>query len=119
MSVIDKIKMAGDLVMKNVNVPEWGVELTLRTMTSRERDEWEQAWLQYRKTVNGDAEDQTGFYAFFLTFVALDESGKLAFTQLDIPVLLGKSSRVLTRLAKAAMKLNGIGDAEVDDLLKN
>jgi len=104
----EQIIGANDLTKEEVDVPEWGGSVIVRTMTGTERDRFE-------ATIIG--KDQSNFRAALLSLCLIDDKGQRLF---DNPVELGKkSAAILDRLLGVANRLNGIGKREEEVLLKN
>jgi hypothetical protein len=95
-----------------VNVPEWGVKVTIRTMSGAERERLELA--------NRTAGDDDQWRGRLLVATVSDEANAApVFTMADAAALSAKSSAVLGRLATVATELNRIGDAEIVNAAKN
>ena len=115
----DQIYAAQDLPTERVAVPEWGGDLIVKTMTSAERDQWEEEWLIWRENVNG-SKDAFRFYdAFLVSRAVVDEDGKRMFIQEDVKKLADKSAKVVGRIAEVARRLNFITLADVEAAAKN
>lgn len=107
MSLRDQIADADDLYSEEVDVPEWGVTLTLRTPTVAER-----ARLISRFTVNGTATttDLAEMYPALLIATCVDpESGAALFTDADADLIRGKNGTVVESIATVALRLCGMG----------
>lgn len=115
----DQIYAASDLPTEHVPVPEWGGELIVKTMTSAERDQWEEEWLIWRENVNGDRDAFRYYDAFLVSRTVVDESGGRMFIQEDVKKLADKSARVIGRLSEVARRLNFITAADVESAVKN
>ncbi len=102
-----------------LSVPTWGGDVWIRELSGEERDAWEAGWLEYRKNVNGDAEDVSNYSSYLLTHTLVDAEGKLLFGENDVPLLGQTRGRVLEAVAREAMRINGIGVASSEDILKN
>jgi hypothetical protein len=113
----DAILEANDLPTKEVDVPEWGGSLYVRTMTGTERDAFEASlWVK-----DGEVrrQDLTNFRARLVATTATDEKGDRLFSDKDVVRLGMKSSLALSRVFDAAQKLNGIGEKEEGEAIKN
>ena len=119
----EMILTASDLKTEEVEVPEWGGKVQVRSMTGVDRDAFE-------STLNSLKTDETGkevqvrnlenFRARLCAATMVNANGKLLFPNPEDVVKLGqKSSRALDRVMKAAQKLNGIGAEDVEALTKN
>lgn len=116
MSLREQILAANDLPRERVTVPEWGVDVWVRTLTGRERDAFEAAVFQTKgKDVQVKLENAR---ANLVARCLVDESGARVFTDGDVAALGGKSALVLSRLYDVASRLNGLGDKEIEELGK-
>jgi hypothetical protein len=112
----DQILAAEDLKRETVEVPEWGGEVIVSTMTGAGRDAWE--FEVYG--MKGEDRNVENIRAKLIAACVVDESGALLFPSPKDVIALGKkSARALDRVWAAARKLNGIGAAEMDELEKN
>ena len=110
----DTILAADDRKLKQVPVPEWGGDVTIRMMSANERDQWE------TEMFNPDGSVKTDTAAALLAVrVICDETGKRLFADEDIEVLGAKSTAALNRIFVAAKRLNKLTLADVEDLEKN
>ena len=116
MALLNKtaILNAQDLPFEIVDVPEWGGEVKLRTLTGREKD------LFVDKTVVFKGKDTTvimkGYWSLLLSMCIVDDDGAPMFTADELG---GKSSAVLEKLGAVAHKLNGMGPKDVEEMQKN
>jgi hypothetical protein len=101
---------ANDVHTVDVEVPEWGGFITLRTLTAGE------AILVSERLKSGqrDAAIQV------LAMCAVDSEGNLLFTEEDVIRLRSKSLKAVMRVQDAALKLNGMKEAQAErDAAKN
>jgi hypothetical protein len=104
-----------DLPMERVDVPEWGGFVYVRTMTGRERDNFE-------TSISGGKGKKTNmndFRARFAVEIICDEDGERIFNRSDIEALTTKSGRALDRVFDSGKKLNRIGEDEQKELVEN
>ena len=113
----DEILKASDLRYEEMEVPEWGGSVRIRTMTGSERDDFESAVLEV-KGENVKTNTQN-FRAHLLARTICDADNKLLFKPVDVNALGGKAAAVLDKLVPVAMRLNGLSRTEVDQLTKN
>lgn len=106
----DAILAAEDLPHVDVAVPEWGGTVRVRAMTGAERDAFSE---QLR-----DAEGKQ-YPIRLVAACAVDEAGKKIFWPQDVAELERKSAVALDRVATAAQRLNGVGQAAVEAAEKN
>ena len=119
MSLLSKtaILAAQDLQTEDVEVPEWGGAVRVRSFTGRERDAFEASM------VRGDGRDRrvdlTNMRARLVGLTVIDESGQRLFTDEEADLLGAKSGAALDRIFAIAQKLNGLSGADVEELSKN
>ena len=119
MSLLSKtaILAAQDLQTEDVEVPEWGGAVRVRSFTGRERDAFEASM------VRGDGRDRrvdlTNMRARLVGLTVIDESGQRLFTDEEADLLGAKSGAALDRVFALAQKLNGLSGSDVEELTKN
>lgn len=113
----DQILNCEDLKTEIVNVPEWGGEVILKTMTGTERDEWEAS------NVTGKGKkiraDMANFRAKLLSKTIVDENGQLMFTAAEVTRLGQKSALAIHRCFEVAQRINGLSAEEEEDIEGN
>ncbi len=107
------ILAADDLKKIQVEVPEWGGSVYVRTMTGNDRDKFEDYC--YSKTDKSVA----GIMQLLLSMTLVDEFGVRLFNEDEIKVLGEKSAAPLSRLFEKARELNALNEKDVKDLEKN
>ena len=113
----EQILLAKDLPSRDVNVPEWGGTVRVRTMTGLERDSWEASVFEMKgKEVQAKREN---YRATLLARCIVDENNNRIFSDKDVLELGRKSALALDRLAEVAHELNGISKKDQDELVKN
>ena len=119
MSLLSKtaILAAQDLQTEELEVPEWGGAVRVRSFTGRERDAFEASM------VRGDGRDRkvdlTNMRARLVGLTVIDEAGQRLFTDEEVDLLGAKSGAALDRVFAVAQKLNGLSGADVEELSKN
>lgn len=115
----DDIFRAVDVHTEVVDVPEWGGAVTVRGMTGRERDQYEQSMLVADK--KGSLKpDMTDARARIVVACAIDADGNRLFADKgDVLMLSMKSAAALDRVSAVASVLSGISDRDLEDLVKN
>ena len=109
----DDILNADDIKTEKVEVPEWGGDVFIRTMSGAERDDFEGSLIRGKKT------NLANIRAKLCALVAVDADRKRLFSEKDISALGRKSAKALDRVFSAAQKLNGISSEDVEDMVKN
>ena len=111
------ILTANDLKSEDIEVPEWGGAVRVRSFTGRERDAFEASM------VRGDGKDRkvdlTNMRARLVGLTVIDETGQRLFTDEEVDLLGAKSGAALDRVFAVAQKLNGLSGADVEELTKN
>lgn len=111
------ILSAKDLEREKVEVPEWGGFVFISAMSGTARDAFEASCMTIK---DGKGEQNLeNIRAKMVAATAADEAGDLLFSTAQVEELGKKSGAVLDRLFAVAQRVNGITDAEVDELAKN
>lgn len=110
----DAILGADDMKTVDVEVPEWGGSVRLRTLTGGERDKFESDMVDQRGKNN--KLNLVNLRARLVALCAVDEGGKRMFGDNEVSRLGAKSASVLDKLFVAAQKLNGMTEADVEEL---
>ena len=109
----DQILQADDLPYEDVDVPEWGGAVRLRSLTGAERDAFETSIVQ------GNDRNMRNIRARLVVLCIVDDEGNRVFKDNEAPALGKKSAKALDTLFAVAQKLNGLSNDDVDDLAKN
>lgn len=118
----DSIVATQDKEYEDVEVPEWGGTVRIAAMSGTDRDRWELSMMQ------ADESSERGFKMNFdaysrVRLVALclvdDNFQRVFVTDKQVEALGQKSGAVMDRLYNVAQRVNGITDADIDDLEKN
>lgn len=104
------ILQAKDGKTKDVDVPEWGGTVRVRTWTVAERNQFHD---------KSKAEEGLKTSAWLVALLAVDEAGAALFTLEDVIGLEKKSPRALDALVSGIFELNTGGKAAVEDAGKN
>ena len=105
-----------------IDVPEWklGEPVYVRPMSAGQRDRWEGELLERterrKESIAAAVED---LRAVFLAKCLCDENGVLVFGPDDIEALGAKSYRAIDRAYDKAQTINGLSEADVQELEKN
>ena len=114
----DLILAVLDLPTRDVEVPEWGGTVRVRSMTGAERDRFEADML----TEKGEARRDrfVNVRAKLCSQVIVGEDGiSSLFTEKDIEALGKKSAKALSRVFDAARQLSGFTEEDVKELEGN
>jgi len=113
----EQIKSVSDLETQDVEVPEWGGTVRLKSLTGAERDRFEASVVQGQgrnTTVN-----MQNLRAKLVAQSAIGEDGKPLFTEEDVKWLGEKSAKALNRLFNVAQQLSGLSESDVKELAGN
>lgn len=117
--VLDRnaILKADDLKTETVAVPEWGGEVSVRTLSGTERDAFEQSCFER----NGKSVEynMVNMRARLCVLCIVDDAGKVVFSAHDINMLGSKSGKALERVYEVAQRLSGLSKDDMDVLSKN
>jgi hypothetical protein len=116
MAILNKeaILAADDLKTIDVDVPEWGGSVRLRTLTGGERDKFESDSVDQRGKSN--KMNLINIRARLIALCSVDESGQRMFGDSEVTKLGSKSAAALDRLFQAAQELNGMTQKDVEEL---
>jgi hypothetical protein len=103
----DAIKKAQDWKLEKVEVPEWGGDVYLKTLSGTERDLFEDGYADQK---------MKNFRARFLALSLCDDNGERLYGDDAASELGTKSSVVLNRLFDKAWALNAFRTEDVDAL---
>lgn len=118
----DAILGAEDVQTRNVPVPEWGGEVTVRGLTGIERDAYEAGIQQIRPKPDGTREVvfvRDNARAKLLVKCLVDEQGNRIFKDNDAPALGKKNGAVIDRLYDVAAELSGLSEQAQKDIEGN
>lgn len=112
MSLRDLIADADDLYSETLEVPEWGVTLTLRTPTVAERAKMVQRFVGEGKgEPNTDLNEM--YPALLIATCVNPDTNEMLFTEADADLIRSKNGTVVERIATAALRLCGMSDDAV------
>ncbi len=118
MAILNKndIMTVDDLKVEEVPVPEWGGSVLVRTLTARERDDFESSTVD-KKTGKPNLDN---FRAKLVSLCMVDENGKRLFeSRADVAMLGNKSVAALQRVFNKAQELNGFSEKDVEELTED
>ena len=96
-----------------MEVPEWGGEITLGSMSSQDRDRYEEI------LTSPKSDKYDNIVAQFVAKSIMDENGDRVFEESDIIALGQKSGKVMLRVFMEARKLNDLTEEDVKEVAKN
>lgn len=100
---------ADDIEAEVVDVPQWGIKLEVRGLTSKER-----AKLLRTSTKPDGSIDFDKWFPDLVIATAYDpETGEQVFEQADRDALNGKSGAAIQNLVEVASRLSGLGEQDV------
>ncbi len=117
----EQILAVDDRKTEVVSVPEWGGDVIVRSLTAKEKEEWESS-LTDLDVRNKKVKLKVNYGTVMARLVALtvvDQSGNLLFTYADITRLSEKSGVAIDRVCEVAKRLGGISDTDIEELEKN
>lgn len=108
----ESILAAEDFKYADVECPEWGGSVRIRSLSGGQRT------IIAQRVQDKQLEDLDELLA---VMACVDEDGSRIFTNKDITALKKKSAAVVTRIAKKVLELSGIGNEaeKVEDAKKN
>jgi hypothetical protein len=114
----DAILEAEDRTTEDVEVPEWGGTVKVRSLSGLERDQFEAsvASIRWNGTTPTVESNRTNVRARLVSLAAVGEDGRPLFTERDLLVLGSKNAAALSRVYEVATRLSGLTDADVEEL---
>jgi len=112
----DAIFAVNDSDAHEVDVPEWGGSILLRTMTGKQRNDYEH-WATTQSKAK--VPDYRGIRERLIICCAVTEDGKPLFTEGDLSKLAEKNSEVIDRLHTKCRVICGMDEDAVEDAVKN
>lgn len=109
----DQILGSTDVHVETADVPEWGGQVCIRTMTGIERDDFED------RIARSDKASGENWRAKLLVKCICDDKGVRLFSDDESTKLGGKNAPVLARLFKVASRLNKLGREDIEAYEKN
>lgn len=113
----EQILQAQDLRTEEVPVPEWGGSVLVRGMTGAERDAFEASIVEMHG--KNSQVNMANVRAKLAARTIVDEAGERLFTEKDIEALGKKNATALQRIFEVAQRLSGIGQSDIEELVKN
>lgn len=113
------ILQAKDMRIERVNVPEWGGEVCLKSITAAERGQIEAAAARFRESRGKDETFARTFTLKIVSMALCDENGNRLFDEGDFAELAKKNAAVIARLAETAQRLSGFAKEDLEELEKN
>ncbi len=106
-----------DIITEDVDVPEWGGKVRVKSMTGLERDAFDAS---LTTGVGKDLKINTdNMRARLVAATCVDDLGALVFTPEDVAALGQHSGAALGRVSLVAQKLNGLTGADVEAMVES
>ena len=115
----EAILNADDLKMEEVEVPEWGGTVGVRTITGTERDDFERS-VYGNKVMEEETADFKNFRAKLVAMTVVNPADRSRLFSLeDVEALGKKSASGLDKVFAVAQRLAGLGKKDIEELTKN
>ncbi len=108
---------ADDSEFDDVDMPEWGGTVRIKSITGTARDAFE-ASLREGKGKNADV-NLRNLRARLISLCAVDEDGKRLFTKEDVGRLGAKNAKPLDRLFDACKNMIGMSEEDVETYVED
>ncbi len=113
----ETILASDDLPRESINVPEWGMDLHIRTLTGAEREDFENV-VQHASAGKGGM-DLRGLKIKLVLSTLCTEDGELVFDSTDQLLLNGKSASAIDRIFQVSQRLSGLTNEDADEMVEN
>lgn len=111
----EQILQDRSLPSKPIDIPEWGGGFLVRTMTGRERDDFESRHIALRKS----GKEMTNIRGRLCAMCLCNEDGTRVFHDSDAEALGECSAQILQKVFDVAAPLNGLTAKDAEELEKN
>lgn len=119
----DQILSTSDLQIQKVFVPEWKDHVFVRSLSGKERDQFEEAGLirgrDHKRGIATYDVRMENARARLVVMTCCDEAGTRIFADDDVEALGKKNAGALALLYNVAASLSGITAEDLGDVLKN
>lgn len=113
----EQILKVKDIETRTVNVPEWGGDVLVRSLSATERDYFESKLVdQSGGKVRANLQN---IKARLASMAIVDEEGNRVFSEQEIAILGTKSAAALNRIIEAITDMSGISKKDMDELAGN
>jgi hypothetical protein len=113
----EAILKINDIKIQEVDVPEWGGKVLVKSLNGAERDSFEASIVS--GTGNNVKMNMENIRAKLVVRSVVGDDNKRLFSDSDADILAKKSCAALDRIFEVAQKLSGVGDKELKELVKN
>lgn len=110
----EQILESNDIETRDVEVPEWGGSVRIRMLSGRDRDAFEASTVETKG--NKRVQNLENLRARLVALCVVDENGALLFSKKDVHHLGLKSAAALDRVFSACRELNGMTEADIEEL---
>ena len=100
---------ADDIESEIVEVPEWGIKVEVRGMTSKER-----AKLLKVSAKGGEVDMVTWFPDLIIATIYDPETGEKVFEPADRDAINAKSGAAISAISDISARLSGLGESDVE-----
>jgi hypothetical protein len=102
------------------DVPAWGATARIRAMDGPTQDAWDRRLMSAKDKGTGDY-DHTGLRAYLVALCLSDGNGERLFADADkgAEIIGRRDAKTIDQLHEVAVKLNGIGRAQLEERAKN
>lgn len=115
----EDILQVRDVKIEQVDVPEWGGAVFVRSITAAERGQIEAAAATFKEKKGRDDSFARTFTVKFASLAICDENGARLFEDKDIALLQQKNASAVSRIAAAAQRLSGFTKQDMEEMEKN
>lgn len=106
-----------DRVIEKVQVPEWRKAVYVRSLTGRERDEYEASMLEFRGKKT--RQNMGNLRARLLVLAICDRDGRRIYNRGDAELLGNLNAAGVDRVFEVAQRLSGLTGDDIEELAGN
>jgi hypothetical protein len=115
------LENAKKLNTKDLEVPEWGIMVTIKELMGSERDRFESSTVKLDAKTGNLVPNLVNARARLVAMCLVDDNGNRMFTdsESDILQLGSMSAKGLDKVYEACQELSGLSDADVEEAVAN
>jgi hypothetical protein len=112
----DKIRQSDDMISEIIDVPEWDVKLSIRSMTGNQRANMQTEWAD-----NESMQTASMLYKSIIQICCFDpDTGEQVFTEDDIEWLFDeKQAGIIEQVGTECLRVSGLSGNAVDEAGKD
>ena len=113
------IETCDDLVTEDVEVPEWGGTVRVRSMTARDKDSFDMRLVKLQEGGKSAEINRRNIRASLVVASVIDDKGERLFSDDDVEMLGAKNGVAIDRVFAVASRLSLLNPDDAEELAGN